>query len=64
MESVFKVKLEPCNALKSSAYSEKEKKYIDLDNGFIIVRKNDLDYLFQNFNVLYVEYIGKLFKKE
>lgn len=61
---IYKVELKATNSIKNIAYSEKTKEYINLENGFVLVKKEDLVYIFENFQVLSVEYIGILFQKE
>lgn len=59
-EDVYKVEINNCDALKESAYSENTKQYISLDKGYIIVKKHDLPYIWENYKVLSIQYLGKL----
>lgn len=61
MEEIYRIELENNNSLKDTAYSKKKNKYIELECGYILAKKTDLNYLFDNFKVISVEYIGKLF---
>ena len=63
MEEIYKVKLESTNSLKDCAYSSTKNEYIDLTEGYILVKKGDLNYLFDNFKVISVEYVGNLFSR-
>ena len=60
MEEVYKVKLVPTNCIGDKAYSDKTKEYIELKDGEILAKRTDIDYLFKNFKVESVEYLGNL----
>lgn len=64
MEEVYKVKLVPTNCIGDKAYSDKTKEYIELKDGEILAKRTDIDYLFKNFKVESVEYLGNLFIKK
>lgn len=59
---IFKVTLKTTNGLRDFADS-KEGKGLVVDHGEIYVLEKDIDYIFKNYDVEIIEYVGIFFKK-
>lgn len=57
MREIYKVKLETNNVLENCAVG-KDRTSIRVEKGIIYVEKKDVDYIFRNYNVRAVEYMG------
>ena len=64
MNKIFKVNLKKTNAFGDTAQNQLTKKYIDVENGDIFVLEKDIEYVFANFDVRKIEYVGLFFKLE
>ena len=59
---IFKVTLKTTNALRDTI-ERKDGKYLDVENGVIYILEKDIDYIFKNYDVEKVEYVGIFFEK-
>lgn len=59
---IFKITLKATNGLKDAAQG-KDGKYLEVEDGTIYVLKKDIDYIFKNYDVEIIEYVGIFFKK-
>lgn len=59
---IFKVTLKTTNALRDTIEG-KDGKYLDVENGVIYILEKDIDYIFKNYDVEKVEYVGIFFEK-
>ena len=57
IDKIYKVTLKTTNGLKDTAYG-KDDKYLDVENGVIHILGKDIDYMFKNYEVQSIEYIG------
>ena len=62
IDKIYKVKLKTANVLGDTAYG-KDKKYLDVENGVIYILGKDIDYIFKNYEVQSIEYMGLFFER-
>ena len=62
MNKLYKVTLKVTNASKDTAQG-KCGKYLDVEKGVIYILERDIDYMFENYDVQVIEYIGIFFER-
>lgn len=60
---IFKVVLKTTNALKNTSFG-KNNKYLEVENGIIYILGKDIEYMFENYEIQSIEYIGLFFERE
>ena len=62
IDKIYKVELKTTNALRNYACG-KDNKYLDVEDGVMHILGKDIDYIFKNYEVQSIEYMGLFFER-